>query len=59
MNWTQKFTLFLFPTNQQVIAWENIVDLKKKNTAKVIPNAIVVVIKDGTEVWYYSSQQFY
>jgi len=35
-----------------VIPWSDVCDLKKKNTAKVIPNAVVLVLHDHTEIFF-------
>jgi len=35
-----------------VIPWTQICDIKKKNTAKVIPNAVVLQLEDHTEIFF-------
>jgi len=35
-----------------VIPWANVCDLKKKNTAKVIPNAVGLIMHDHTELFF-------
>jgi len=37
---------------ERVIPWDHICDLKKKKTAKVIPNAILVLTTDHTELFF-------
>lgn len=37
---------------EKVMRWTDIVEMKKKNTAKVIPNAIVVKTRDGKEFFF-------
>jgi len=38
---------------ESVIPWSEICDLKKKNTAKVIPNAVSVTLQDHTEIFFF------
>jgi len=35
-----------------VIPWAHICDVKKKNTAKVIPNAVLLVLQDHSEIFF-------
>jgi len=37
---------------EEVISWKDICDVKKKNTAKVIPNAIAIVTEDHKEKFF-------
>ncbi len=44
------YILFCFLCIQKVIPWKDVCDIQKKNTARVIPNAVVIRLVDHKEV---------